>query len=83
LGQSLTARRANSEDQSQQQRFSEGYMKIIDAEPQLVREIIEEMTVTESRKRSAFTVHIGHHRLLGRLAVVEDKNGAGVILELD
>lgn len=58
-------------------------MKIIDAEPQLVTEIIEEMTVTESRKRLAFTVHIGHHRLLGRLVVVEGKNGAGVIVELD
>jgi hypothetical protein len=58
-------------------------MRIIDAESQLVGEIIEEMTVTESRKRRAFTVHIGHHRLLGRLAVIEDKSGAGVIVELD
>ncbi|MGC1952765.1 MAG: hypothetical protein WA970_09370 [Gammaproteobacteria bacterium] len=58
-------------------------MKIIDAEPQLVSEIIEETTVTESRKKAAFTIHIGRHRLLGRLAVVEDKHGAGVIVELD
>lgn len=58
-------------------------MKIIDAEPQLVGEILEEIRVTESRKKSAFTVHIGHHRLLGRLVVIESKDGAGVIVELD
>jgi len=58
-------------------------MRIIDAEPQLVSEIIEEMTVTESRKKGAFTVHIGHHRLLGRLVVVEGKDRAGVVVALD
>lgn len=58
-------------------------MKIIDAEPQLLSEVIDEMTVTESRKRSAITVHVGYHRLLGRLVVVEDKDGAGLIVELE
>ncbi|MGF1613221.1 MAG: hypothetical protein ACFCVA_04700 [Gammaproteobacteria bacterium] len=58
-------------------------MKIIDAEPQLLREVIDEMTVTESRTRSAITVHVGYHRLLGRLVVVENEDGAGLIVELE
>lgn len=58
-------------------------MRIIDAEPQLVTEILEEMTVSQSRRRPAFTVYIGHHRLLGRLVVVEGKDGSGAIVELE
>lgn len=57
-------------------------MRIIDAEPQLVCEILEEMNVTESRKKASFTVHIGYHRVLGRLVIIEGKDGVGAIVEL-
>ncbi len=58
-------------------------MRIVDAEPQLVAEILEEMEVTESHKKKAFIVHIGHHPSLGRMVVIEAKDGQSAIVEME
>lgn len=58
-------------------------MRIVDAEEQLVADILEELNVTESRERSTYTVYVGHHPLLGRMVVVRAKSGQGTIVEMD
>lgn len=58
-------------------------MRIVDAEPQLISEILEEMNVTDTRNKAAFKLFIGHHQLLGRLVVVKGRDGAGAIVEME
>ena len=58
-------------------------MRIVDAEEQLVADILGELSVTESRERSTYTVYVGHHPLLGRMVVVQAKGGQGTIVEMD
>jgi hypothetical protein len=58
-------------------------MRIVDAEPELVQELLEETQVSETRARSNFTVHVGHHPTMGKVAIVEGKNGQGVVVELE
>ena len=58
-------------------------MRIIDAEPELIEEILEEIEVVESRDNESFSVHIGHHPTLGRIALVRAKEGQGAIIEME
>jgi hypothetical protein len=58
-------------------------MRIIDAEPQLVSDILDEMEEVDSHKREAMTVYIGHHRTLGRMVVIKTEDGSGVVVEMD
>jgi hypothetical protein len=58
-------------------------MRIIEAEPQLVAELLEELEALDSRDRGAYKVYVGHHRMMGRVVVVIDKEGVGTIVELE
>jgi len=58
-------------------------MRIIDTEPELIREIIEETELVETRKHKSFTVHVGHHPTMGRIAVIAAPTGTGAVVELD
>lgn len=58
-------------------------MRIVDAEQELVKELLEETQVSETRNRGSFTVHVGHHPTMGRVAIVEGGNGQGVVVELE
>jgi hypothetical protein len=58
-------------------------MRIIDAEPQLVSEILEEMENIDSKQKDDYTVYVGRHELLGRMVVVVGQDNHGVIVELE
>ena len=58
-------------------------MRIIDAEPQLINDILDEMEVVDSHKRDTITVYIGHHGTLGRMVVIKSADGSGVVVEMD
>jgi hypothetical protein len=58
-------------------------MRLIDAEPQLVTDMFEEMQVTDSRDAGDYKVYIGQHPTLGRMVLVKGPQGAGHVVELD
>lgn len=60
-------------------------MRIIDAEPQLVRDILDEMQVTELHDKERCKVYVGRHPLLGRMVVISfpEDDGGGVIVEME
>lgn len=58
-------------------------MRMIDAEPQLVTDILEEMELTDSKKKNNYTVYIGHHKALGRMIVIEGAGGNSMVIEID
>jgi hypothetical protein len=60
-------------------------MRIIDAEPQLVRDILDELQVMDTHVKDRYSVHVGRHPLLGRMAVISfpEENGGGVIIEME
>ena len=58
-------------------------MKIIDAEPQLLRDIEEEMEIITSRKTKARNIYAGIHPTLGRVVLIIDKDKSGAIVEIE
>lgn len=60
-------------------------MRIIDAEPQLVRDILDEMQVVELDEKDRCNVYVGRHQLMGRLVVISfaEEGGGGVIVEME
>jgi hypothetical protein len=57
-------------------------MRIVEAEPQLVRDIIDEMEVAESQDRGAYVVYVGYHKTLGRIVVISGPGEHGTIVEM-
>jgi hypothetical protein len=58
-------------------------MRIIDAEPQLLRDILLEIDVADSKDRTDYSVYAGRHEMLGRMVVVVERDGSGLLIELD
>lgn len=58
-------------------------MRIIDAEPQLLRDLLLEIDIADSKDRTDYSVYVGRHEMLGRMVVVVDRDGSGLIIELD
>lgn len=58
-------------------------MRIIDAEPQLVKDILDELDVIDSHEKDDYTVYVGRHRLLGRMVVISSDDDAGVVVEME
>ena len=57
-------------------------MRIIDAEPQLLAEILEEMAVINTHPKKRYTVYTGRHPELGRMIIIESRDGSAII-EID
>jgi hypothetical protein len=58
-------------------------MRIIEAEPELVKDMLEEIELAESKDRGPYAVHVGHHPMLGRVVIILAVEGVGTIVELD
>lgn len=58
-------------------------MRLIDAEPELISDILDEMEIHDSRKTGDFEVHVGHHQTLGRMVVIQGVHGEGIVVELE
>jgi hypothetical protein len=57
-------------------------VRIVEAEPQLVRDIVEEMEVAESKDRGSYTVYVGYHKTMGRIVVISGPGRQGTIVEM-
>ena len=58
-------------------------MRIIDAESQLLSDILQEMEIVDSQDKDSFSVYVGRHETLGRMVVVAGHYERGVIIEMD
>lgn len=58
-------------------------MKIVEAEPQLVADMLDEMEVVTSREQGRYKVYAGHHPTLGRLVVIAVPGEQGTIVEME
>ena len=58
-------------------------MRIVDAEADLVRDLVDETEIVVSKEKAAFTLYAGRHPTLGKVVIVEGKGGAGVIVETE
>lgn len=58
-------------------------MRIVDVEPQLVKDLIEEIEVNVSRENASIAVHVGRHPTLGKVVIVENKEGDSFVVEVD
>jgi len=58
-------------------------MRIVDAEPELIRDFTEEVEVIASKAFPDFKVVAGRHATLGRVVIIEDAAGKGVIVEAE
>lgn len=57
-------------------------MQIVDAAPELLEEIVQEMEVTEESHKASFAVRVGYHATLGRVVVITGSKGEAVIVQL-
>jgi hypothetical protein len=58
-------------------------MRIVDAEPQLIKDFIDEIEVTSTKEKPSMTVQVGRHPILGKVVVIESKKGDSLIVEVD
>jgi hypothetical protein len=58
-------------------------MRILEAEAQLIRELTDEIEVVGANSYSTFTVVAGRHPTLGRVVIVRDQDGNGLIVEAE
>ena len=58
-------------------------MRIIDAEPQLIEDFVDEIEVIVTKENPSVIVQAGRHPVLGKVVVIESKNGGGLIIEMD
>ena len=58
-------------------------MRIIDAEPQLIKDFVDEIEVIVTKENPFIIVQAGRHPVLGKVVVIESKNGDGLIVEMD
>ena len=48
-------------------------MRIVDAEPQLIKDFIDEIEIIATKQKPSITVQVGRHPILGKVVVVESK----------
>lgn len=62
----------------------EGFaMRMIDAEPTIIRDLKEEGDVMAEKSAPGVTVVAVRHPTLGKLVIVEGPQGSGVVVEVD
>lgn len=58
-------------------------MRIVDAEPQLIKDFIDEIEVIVTKENPSLTVYVGRHPTLGKVVAIESKKGDSLIVEVD
>jgi hypothetical protein len=58
-------------------------MRIVEAERELIQDLLGETRVTVSKAFTQYTIHAGQHETLGKVVIVEQADGRGVIVETD
>ena len=58
-------------------------MRIFDAEPQLIKDFVDEIEVIATKENRSLTVQAGRHPVLGKVVVIESKIADSLIVEMD
>ena len=58
-------------------------MRIVDAEPQLIKDFMDEIEVITSKENPSLTIYVGRHPILGKVVLIESKTGDSFIVEVD
>jgi len=58
-------------------------MKIVEAEEQLIEDLIGESNVVASRTTEGLEIYAGRHPTLGRVVIVRTESGRGACIEVD
>jgi hypothetical protein len=58
-------------------------MRMFSAEPQVIADLKDEGRVVEERQFERFRVTTVRHPTLGKLVLVEDRGGAGAVVEAE
>jgi hypothetical protein len=58
-------------------------MRIVEAERELIQDLLGETKVTVSKEIHGLTVHAGHHQTLGKVVIVQRPDGTGAIVETE
>ena len=58
-------------------------MRIVDAESQLIKDFIDETEVSATKENASLAVYLGRHPLVGKVVVIENKEGGSFIVEVD
>jgi hypothetical protein len=58
-------------------------MRLVDVESQLVKDFIDEIEVIATKDNASMAVYVGRHPTLGKVVVIENKEGDSFIVEVD
>jgi hypothetical protein len=58
-------------------------MRIIEAEPQIVTDLRDEGNLVVQQRHGDFTVYAVRHPTLGKVVIVEGRDGSGLIVETE
>jgi|GEM_PF-4061256 len=58
-------------------------MRIVNSDPQLIKDIMDEIKVIAIKEQPSLTVHAGRHPVLGKVVVIQGINDESVIVEVD
>jgi hypothetical protein len=58
-------------------------MRIVEAERQLIEDLLGETQITASKTLSQGSIRAGHHETLGKVVIIQYPDGHGAIVEID
>ena len=58
-------------------------MRLFDAVPEIIRDLLDECEVIATKEHPAFKVSAARHPTLGKLVIVESKDRDGIIVETE
>lgn len=58
-------------------------MRLFDAVPQIIEDLKDECEVVSSKEHPSFKVTAARHPTLGKVVIVESKDGDGIIVETE
>jgi hypothetical protein len=70
-------------DRETEQTTENAKMRLVDVESQLVKDFIDEIEVIATKDNASMAVYVGRHPTLGKVVVIENKEGDSFIVEVD
>jgi hypothetical protein len=58
-------------------------MRLFDAVPQIIEDLMGECEVVASKEHPAFRVSAARHPTLGKVVIIQGKDGDGIIVETE
>jgi len=58
-------------------------MRLFDAVPEIIGDLLDESEVIDAKEHATFKVSAARHPILGKLVIVQSKDGDGIIVETE